>query len=192
MLFFLVFAYFIIFMFRLIITRVYWDGLFTKKEFISSLSCVSGTVIVSVLYVRQFIKVKTSTSIVSPISSDSLFWWLLLFCLKVIALLELPWVSVVSLLVSSVPSIRSVNVCSFVFVSVISIPIICSVLNIAFLFIRVSVTHVFWFSYWYPVFIKPLFFFWKPLFGLQLSCLTLCSPLFLQNYCNFLIETTFN
>ena len=179
-------------MFRLIITRLYWDGLFTKKEFISSLSCVSGTVIVSVLYVRQFIKVKTSASIVSPISSDSLFWWLLLFCLKVIALLELPWVSVVSLLVSSVPSIRSVNVCSFVFLSVISIPIICSVLNIAFLFIRVSVTHVFWFSYWHPVFIKPLLFFWKPLFGLQLSCLTLRSPLFLQNYCNFLIETTFN
>ena len=85
---FLFFVYFIFFMFMFIITRLYWDGLFTKKEFIPSLSCVSGTIITSVLDVRWFIEVKTSTS-VSQISSDSLFWWLLLFCFKVIALLEL-------------------------------------------------------------------------------------------------------
>ena len=87
---FFFFAYFIIFMFIFIITRLYWDGLFTKKEFVPSLSCVSGMIIVSVLDVRWFIEVKISTS-VSPISSDSLFWWLLLFCVKVIRLLELSW-----------------------------------------------------------------------------------------------------
>ena len=64
---------FFILMSMFIITRLYWDGLFTKKEFIPSLSCVSGAIIVSVLDVRWFIEVKTSTD-VSPISFDSLFW----------------------------------------------------------------------------------------------------------------------
>ena len=71
--FLLFFVDFIIFMFMFIGTRLYWDGLFTKKEFTLSLSCVSGTIIVSVLDVQRFIEVKTSTS-VSPIS---LLWWLL-------------------------------------------------------------------------------------------------------------------
>ena len=47
-----------------------------------------GPIIFSVFNVRQFIEVKTSTS-VSPISSDSLILLLLLFCLKVISFIEL-------------------------------------------------------------------------------------------------------
>ena len=52
----------------------------------------------------------------------------------------LAWISVVSLLISPVPSIRSVTLCSFVFVSIIFIQKICLVLNIVFLFIRVAPT----------------------------------------------------
>ena len=85
---FVVFCWFYYLYVMFTIICLYWDGLFTKKEFILSLSFASGTIIVSVLHVRQFIKVKTYTS-VPPISSDSLFWWLLLVCLKVIMLLEL-------------------------------------------------------------------------------------------------------
>ena len=66
------FVDFISFMFMFIITRHYWNGLFTKKEFNISLSCDSETTVVSVLNVWRFIKVKTSTS-VSSIFSDSLF-----------------------------------------------------------------------------------------------------------------------
>ena len=68
----------------------YWDGLFTKKEFILSLSCVSETIVVSGLDVWQFIGVETSTS-VSPVSSDELFWLLQFICWKVITLLELSY-----------------------------------------------------------------------------------------------------
>ena len=42
---------------------IFDDGLFTKKEFILSISCVSGTIVVSALNVRRFIEVKTSTSV---------------------------------------------------------------------------------------------------------------------------------
>ena len=87
--FLLLFVDFVIFMFIFIITRLYWDGLFTKKESIISLSCVSVAIIVSVLDVWQFVEVKTSTS-VSPMSSDSLFWWLLFVYWKIMTLLELP------------------------------------------------------------------------------------------------------
>ena len=85
-----------------IITRLYWDRLFTKKEFILSLSCFLMTVIVSVLDIRQFIEVKTSTN-VSPISSDSIFWWLPLLCLKVITLLELSCLGFLLYLCCSIP-----------------------------------------------------------------------------------------
>ena len=48
------------------------------KKIHLSLSCVSGTITVSVLDVRRFIEDKTSTS-VSPISSNSLFGHVCLF-----------------------------------------------------------------------------------------------------------------
>ena len=91
----------------------------------------------------------------------------------------LPWGSVVSLLSFSIPSIIFVNVYSFVFFSVIFIPVICSVLYIIFLFIRVLLTGVFWFTYWHPVSFKPLLFLWNLLHGLESSpvwqCLVHCS-----------------
>ena len=76
--FFITYAIFLLFsvdftsfMLMFIITCLYWDRLVTKKEFILTLSCLSETIIVSVLNVRQFIEVKTSTS-ASLISVDSL------------------------------------------------------------------------------------------------------------------------
>ena len=103
--------------------------------------------------------------------------------------IALSWVSAVSLLLSSISSIRSVIVSSIVFVSVIVISI-CSVLYTIFLFIRISGTLVFWFTCWNPVFFKPLLFRWIFLYGFKLSCLTLFSPLFLHYYYNFFIEIT--
>ena len=119
-----------------IITCLYWNGLFTKKELILSLSCVSVTIIVSLLDIRQFLEVKTSTS-VPPNSS---IWWLLFFCWKVITLLNL-----------------SCIVFSYAFVSVTLISVICSVLYIFSCLSgsgRVFDTRVFCFTYWYPVFFK--------------------------------------
>ena len=83
--FFVAFLDFIIFIF--IITHLYWYGLFTKKEFILSLSCASGAIAVSFLNIQRLIEVKISTA-VSPIWTDSLLWWLLFACTKVMALLE--------------------------------------------------------------------------------------------------------
>ena len=56
-------------------------GCSLKKNF------VSVTITVPVLNIWWFIEVKTSASI-SPVSSNSLFWWLLLAWLKIIMLLE--------------------------------------------------------------------------------------------------------
>ena len=108
-----------------------------------------------------------------------------------IAGIVLFWVSVVSLLLSSMSSIRSAIVSSVVLVTVIVIWVMCSVLYTVFLFIRISGTPVLWFTRWHPVFFKPLFFLWKFLYGFQLSCLKLFSPLFLQYSYNFLIGITF-
>lgn len=72
-----------IFMFMFIIPSLYWDRLFTKKN-----SFDHYLVFVSVLDIRWITEVKTSTS-VSPISFDSLFWWLRFFCWQVITLLKL-------------------------------------------------------------------------------------------------------
>ena len=123
---------FTIFMFMFFVTHLYWHGLFTKKDFIRSLSSVS----VTVLHVQRFTEAKIPPTD-SLISADSLFLWLLLAYWKVIALLELPvvfcWVSVESTFLSSVPSFRSVVVPSIVFVSVIVASIICLVRYLIFL-----------------------------------------------------------
>ena len=72
-----------IFMFMFIIPSFYWDRLFTKKN-----SFDHYLVFVSVLDICWITEVKTSTS-VTPISSDSLSWWLLFFCWQAITLLKL-------------------------------------------------------------------------------------------------------
>ena len=98
------------------------------------------------------------------------------------------WVYYIYLFMSS---IRSVIVSSIIFVSAIAISIIFLVVYIIFLIIRVSGNPVSWFTYWSPVFFKPLFFLWKLLYVFKLFCLTLFSPLFLQYYCNVFIEIPF-
>ena len=122
----LFFVYYIIFMFILIIIRLNWDGLFTKNEFILSLSCVSGTIIFSKLNVRRFIEIK-----ILPVYLQFLLIHYfdncgLLFQKLSVAGVVLPWVSIVSLSLSFVPCIRSASVSSFVFVSFIYIPVIFS------------------------------------------------------------------
>ena len=92
----------------------------------------------------------------------------------------LPWASVISMFLSSVPSIRSVIVSSIVFVWVIVILVIGSVPQIVFLFIKVYNTPVMRFTYWHSVFFKPLFFFQKLLYGVQLYCLTLFTDFLSQ------------
>ena len=74
---------------------------------------------------------------------------------------------------------------------VLFISVICSVLYIIFLLIRVAYTPVFWFTYWHPVFFKPFLFLWKLLHRFKFSCLTLFSPLILQDYYNFVTEISF-
>ena len=66
-----------------------WDGLFIKRYFIKSLSCVSRTIKVLMLYVRWFIGIKISRT-EFPTSSDSLLWWLFFVYWKIITWLELP------------------------------------------------------------------------------------------------------
>ena len=90
------------FMLIFIIACLSWDRLVTKKEFILPLSCVSVTIIVSVLNVRQFIGGKTFTS-ASLISADSLLWWLLFPCWKNITFLELPCLEFLQYLCCSPP-----------------------------------------------------------------------------------------
>ena len=102
----------------------------------------------------------------------------------------LPWVSIASLLLSSVPSIRFINV----FLSCFCLDYIRfgNILDTAYNFLvcYVSDTYVFWYTYGQPVSFKPLFVLWKFLYEFKLPCLTLFSSLFLQEYCNFFIEIT--
>ena len=100
----------------------------------------------------------------------------------------LPWDSIASLLLSSVLSIRFINI----FLSCFCLDYICfgNILDTAynFLFCYVSDTYVCWFTYWHPVSFKLLFVLWKFLYEFKLPCLTLFSSLFLQDYWNFFIE----
>ena len=66
------------------------------------------------------------------------------------------WVPVASLLLSSMLTIRPINVSSIVFVLIVFIFVLHLVLYVIFRIIMVSDFRVFWITYWYPVFIKPL------------------------------------
>ena len=78
-----------------------------------------------------YTEIKTFTS-VSPISPESLFWQLLFPCWNVITFLRLSCVGFQLHLCCFPPCIRSVIVCTIVFVSVIVISVIRSILYIIF------------------------------------------------------------
>ena len=166
----LFFVYYIIFMFILIIIRLNWDGLFTKNEFILSLSCVSGTIIFSKLNVRRFIEIK-----ILPVYLQFLLIHYFDNCGLLFQKLSRCWsclaVGFYCIVVALLRALYQICKCFFFCFCVIYIHSGNIFGILFFLFIRVSVSRIFWFTYWQPVFFKPLFSFFEN------SCMDLSYPI---------------
>ena len=142
--------------------RLNWDGLFTKKEFIFSLSCVSGTIIFSKLNVRRFIEIKIlpvylQFLVIHYFDNCGLFVQKLSRCWSCLA------VGFCCILVALLRALYQICKCFFFCFCLIYIHSGNIFSTVYFLFIRVSVSRIFWFTYWQPVFFKPLLFFLKTL-----------------------------
>ena len=161
-----------------------WDGLFTKKEFILSLSCVSGTIAVSVHDFKQFTKVKTSSS-VPPVFSDSLLWqfWWLDACWNVIMLLELSRLGFLLYLYCSFLCPVSHLYNCFVFVIVISVMFRTAYYFFCLLGFLTPTCFALFTDIQFSL--NQCFFFDNSCIDLSYPCLTVFRPLFLHNYCFF-------